>query len=322
MPLNEKSKKTLNFFLRIGLTLILLGYLYHKVDIEKTKEVLLASKMIFIWQAALLFVVINGLLLVRWFVFIKALDLEVRALSVVRYFFVGLFGNLFLPSSMGGDFMRILGLCKETHHKTRVVASVLLDRLSGFVAIVLIAIGALILGYRHIDEKSLVTPVIALGVVFSLFIAVLFSEKVFSFGCRIFDKIPKVKANLMKMHYDIALLKNRKRQAVEALFLSCVSQLLFCLCFCLVARGMHQNTPVIYFLIFVPLICVISSLPSIGGLGVREAGAAYLFSRVGMDPGIAVSISLINFLFMVIIGLIGGLIYVVTFSPGRVQHHS
>jgi len=322
MFLNEKTKNVLSWVGRIIFSAFLLIYLFNKIDLTKTKEVILSSDLIYVLYAGILFLIINGLLLLRWFIFIKAMDLEVSVLSVVRYFFIGLFGNLFLPSSMGGDLMRILGLCRGSQQKTRVVASVLLDRLSGFVSIVLVAIGALIIGYKHMDEQFLIAPIIIITVVFTFVIAILFNERAFLIGCRLFNRIPKIKKNLMEMHYDIALLKSRKKEALQGLLLSSVSQIIFACSFYLVARGLHQETPLIYFLIFVPFICIAASLPSIGGLGVREAGTAYLFSRVGMDAGIAVSISLINFLFMVIIGLIGGLVYVVTFSSGRIQHHS
>ena len=95
---------------------------------------------------------------------------------------------------------------------------------------------------------------------------------------------------------------------------------IFAYIFYLVARSLHQEVKMIYFLIFVPLICVISSLPSIGGLGVRDAGSAYLFAKVGVEAATAVSISLINFLFMIITGLVGGVIYVTALSSRRVQH--
>ena len=51
-------------------------------------------------------------------------------------------------------------------------------------------------------------------------------------------------------------------------------------------------------------------------------GAAYLFAKIGMESGIAVSMSLINFLFMVMVGLVGGFIYVYTLSVGRIQYYT
>ena len=125
----------------------------------------------------------------------------------------------------------------------------------------------------------------------------------------------------MDIHYDIVLLKEKKWQGLQAVIISCFSQSLFAVTFYLSAKGLHQDIRFIYFLIFVPFICVAGSLPSIGGLGVREFGAKLLFGKIGVEAGIAVSISLLNFLFMVIVGLLGGLFYVITLSSRRLQHH-
>ena len=120
---------------------------------------------------------------------------------------------------------------------------------------------------------------------------------------------------------EIEIMKDKKIEGLKAIGLSCLGQITFAFTFWLTARAFHQDIGIINFLIFVPLICVASSVPSIGGLGVREAGAAFLFAKIGVDSGIAVSMSLINFLFMVIIGLIGGAVYVFTISSGRIQYN-
>ena len=120
----------------------------------------------------------------------------------------------------------------------------------------------------------------------------------------------------MNVHYDLALIKGKKLAALGAIGVSCMGQILLSVTFYLIARSLHQDVPVLYFMVFVPIICVAASLPSIGGLGVREAGAAYFLAKVGVESGVAVSISLISFLFMVLVGLIGGIFYTVTKSSG------
>lgn len=320
--MQEKTKMFLSFIGRFGFSIILLGYLFTKIDIEKTLIVLQAADLRYISLAFVLFFVTIVIILVRWFIFVRALDLSTSTWNVVRFFFIGLFGNLFLPSSIGGDLIKIWGLCKDSSQKVRVVASVLLDRLSGFVSIVVVAFCTFMLGYSFIEEKFLLIPIVIIGLGLGLLGAILFNEKIYSFCCRIFNRIPRIKNGLMQLHYDIVLLKNKKREGLKAIGLSCCSQVIFALTFLLIARAFHQDTPAIYFLVFVPLICVASAFPSIGGLGVREAGAAYLFGKIGMSTGIAVSISLINFLFMVIVGLLGGLVYVATLSSRRVQYRS
>ena len=242
--------------------------------------------------------------------------------DVVRYFFIGLFGNLFLPTAIGGDIIKILGLCKGSAQKTRVVASVLLDRLSGFAGIVLLAIVSYMFGFQLINDSSLAISVLILGGVSLGIAGVLFNERLYAFGCQVFNMIPKIKSALMQIHYDIALLKGQKRQGFKAIGIAIFGQIAFSFTFFLVAKALHQDLSIYYFIVFVPLICVISIVPSIGGLGVREAGAVFLFTKVGMEGEVALSMSLLVFLYMVIVGLIGGAIYVFSVSSGRVQHNS
>ncbi len=298
----------------------LLYYIFSKIDMEKTKAVLRSAEIIYIFYAFLTFIVINIIILVRWRIYIKALDIDASTLDITRYYLVGLFGNLFLPSAIGGDLIKIYGLCKGSNQKARVVASVLLDRLSGFASIVIVAVTSFVVGYKYIQNAFLLVPIAVMAFCSFGIAAVLFNEKIYSFGCRVFNGFPKIKNNLMKLHYDIMLLNDKRMEGVKAIGLSCLSQVTFAFTFYFTARALHQDISIIYFLIFIPLICVASSVPSIGGLGVREAGTAFLFAKVGVDSGISVSMSLISFLFMVVVGLIGGAVYVITLHSGRLQY--
>jgi len=321
--LNEKTKNLLSFILRFGLSLALLVYVFSKIDLAKTAEVLKTADLTYIIFAAIVFLIVNAILLYRWFIFIKALDLSASGKNVIFHYFYGLFGNLFLPTGIGGDILKAVGLCKTSTQKPRVIASILLDRLSGFASIVIVAVLAFVFGYKYINDNSLLIPIVLMGSVSLMIVATLFNESAYSFFCQIFNRFPRFKNSLMTMHYDIALLKesHKSKEGGKAILLSCVSQMIFAFSYYLVAKALHQDIAMIYFLIFVPIICVVSSFPSIGGLGVREVGAAYLFGKIGIESGIAVSLTLINFLFMIAVGLIGGVLYVTTLSTGRVQHH-
>ena len=321
MKLNEQLKNVLSLFLRIGLSAVLLVYLFRKIDTKSMLGLLKEADFQYIYFAAAMFMVINFILLLRWLGLMKALKLEVPIKSIVDYFFIGLFFNLFLPSSTGGDFVKTLGICKFTSQKAKVVASVVLDRLSGFIGIIIVAFLSFLFGYRFLNDLSLLVSIFALAFASGVMMMILFNEKLFSFGCRIFNKLPKIKKSLMDLHYDIVLLKDKPDAFLWAVGLSCLSQIILAFTFFLVAKALHQNIDMIYFLVFIPLVCVISSLPSIGGLGIRDMGAAHLFARVGVPSGVTVSITLINFFFMVAIGVIGGIIYVAQLSPRRVQYH-
>lgn len=321
MKIDDKKRKIVCEFLRIGLSLCLLVWLFKtKVDIPRTISVLKNANFCYILYAGIIFLSINGLILVRWLILIKALGLKVPVKNVVIYFFSGLYFNLFLPSSTGGDVLKIYYMCKDTSHKAKVVASVVLDRLSGFIAMIIVAFLSFIFGYRWINDPSLLVLILAMAVFSGIIILFLFNEKLYSFGSRLFNPFPKIKKNLMDLHYDIVLLKGNRRAIFSTIGLSCLCQIIFAFVFYLIAKSFHQNVGMLHCLIFVPIICVAASLPSIGGLGVREAGAAYLFAKVGVEDGISISISLVSYIFMVIVGLIGGIVYITTLSHKRVMH--
>jgi glycosyltransferase 2 family protein len=318
--MKAKLKSLLSLVLRFGLSFVLLGYLFGKIDFNQTISVVKSADVGYLVLAGVIFLALHLIILLRWFVFILALRLAVPFGVMTRYFFIGLFGNLFLPTAIGGDVIKILGLCHYSGkcspgvgaQKPKVVASVLLDRLSGFAGIVIVGILAFAFGFHLINDVTLLVSIVLLALLSVAVGVVLFNETVYSFCCRVFNRLPQFKQSLMNLHYDIALLKGRQYALYQSVILSALAQGVLAVIFFLIAKALHQDVALIYFLIFVPLICVASTVPSIGGLGVREAGAAYLLGKVGVEAGIAVSISLINFIFMVAVGLVGGLVYMVT----------
>lgn len=320
--MNEKTKNIFSFLIRFGISALLLFYLFSMIDTGKFVGILKTADPVYIFYAFLVFLLSNMVILYRWLVLIRALDLTAPLKEVVRYFFIGLFGNLFLPSGIGGDIIKIMGLCKNSSQKARVVASVVLDRLSGFAAVVIVSVIAYVLGYRLINDHFLLIPIVILTCVSLVVTLILFNKNIFSFMSDVFKKIPRIKDALMKLHYDISLIRHRLDRVYYAIWLSCLTQMLSAMTLFFISKAVHQNIGIIYFLIFTPMICVASSLPSLGGLGVRDWGAKELFGRIGVDAGIAVSFTLINYLFMVLVGILGGVIYVATISSGRLQHHS
>ena len=313
MSLNEKTKSTLSFVLRFGLSLALLVFVFSKIDLPETIEALRTADLFMIMLGGFVFFICMAVGLTRWFVFIRALDLSATPKSIILHFFYGAFGNLFMPTAIGGDIIKTVGLCRSSSEKPKVVASVVLDRISGFYAIILIEIGMLLLGYQYVvKDKVLAGGVVTLGVGAIVLTFVLFNEKIYSFVFQLFNKLPKIKNAFMSLHYDIALLKENKKviEGIKGIGLAALAQTFYAFSWFLVAQALHQDFGFMHFLAFVPLLCLASSFPSIGGLGVREAAAVFLFSKIGMEAGVAVSMSLIGFIYVVAFGLIGGALYV------------
>ena len=91
---------------------------------------------------------------------------------------------------------------------------------------------------------------------------------------------------------------------------SLAAQGLFIVMVYFLGKSIHIDIPLAIFFLFMPLITVISMLPSIGGLGVREAATVYLFrAYVPLDE--AVAFSLVFDLFLYVLGFTCGILYAV-----------
>jgi len=96
-------------------------------------------------------------------------------------------------------------------------------------------------------------------------------------------------------------------------------QLAMPLSFYLISLSLGTRINPIYFFILVPIISAISALPiSVAGLGLREASSMYFFTNVGMSGEVALTVALLAFFMFFLIGLAGGIIYVLTFSQHRI----
>jgi uncharacterized protein (TIRG00374 family) len=317
--MNQKRKDLLSFLGRFALSAGLLVWLFRYISWIEIAQACQSANIGGLIAAFVVFVLINVLCLVRWNLFMGALDLKAPLGQIFRYFFIGLFCNLFLPTSIGGDVVKAIGLSHSIGQKAKVFASIVLDRLSGFGGLVVLALGAYVLGHKVIDAPAVIYPVVALT---GLSLAVgfmLFHDKVYAFCCQVFVKIPRLHAALMAMHADVVLMKRRKRTALGCVGMSIGAQILGAGMYYLLAVSLGQDVSFVYFLVFAPIVSAVSFLPSIGGLGVREMGWVYFLSRVGVDKSVAASLSLISFFFIILVGVMGGILYVTSVSDRRLQ---
>lgn len=318
---SDTKKSPLSLIIRLVLSFGLLAWIFSKIDMAHTWSVIQSADLGYLAWGFCVFFIINLVILMRWYVFITAMRLEAPFKEVTKWFFVGIFCNLFLPTAVGGDVVKCIGLSKVVKEKPKLFASVVLDRLSGFAGIVVVAAIMFFVGSKHIPDRSVGGSIVVMTLVSLTITSILFSHRIYSFFCKVFNRWPSIKETFMRIHYDIALMKGKVGEGLLAILLSCLAQILLAYVCYIIAKALHQDIEFFYFLIFSPLICVATSLPSIGGLGVREMGWVYLLGKVGVAQGVSVSISLINFVFMIIVGLIGGGMYVAAFFDRRVQPH-
>lgn len=317
--MKEALKEKVSFLARI---LLSIGFLWWLSTMVQWPETIAALKQANIYLLLIAFFIHVGIQLIglwRWNIFMRALQFTAPISQVFRYFFIGLFGNLFLPTSIGGDLVKAYGLAHGVGQRPKVYASVVLDRLSGFIGLVLVAFFSYFLGQHLIEAPFVMVPIAILTSMSLIIGSVLFYDPIYQLASKVFIKIPKVHQSLMDMHQDVVLMKKCKRTGLLCIGISLIIQILNALLCYLIAVALQQEVSLVHFLIFAPIVGAVSFLPSIGGLGVRELGWVYFLSKIGLGEGMALSLSLISFFFVVLTGLLGGAMYVTSPSYRRIQ---
>jgi hypothetical protein len=92
----------------------------------------------YLWLAICIFPVVFVLTAFRWQRLLKAIEVQLPFRRIFALNMVGCFYNSFMPGSTGGDVLKAWYIAKQTHHRTRAVMSVIIDRIIGLLALVML----------------------------------------------------------------------------------------------------------------------------------------------------------------------------------------
>src|SRR5271170_4665362 len=181
--MSTQVKKFFSIALPCFFSLALLTWLFITIDYQSMWLAVKGSDMRYMGAAIIIFFLINFLIIWRWRVLMKAVGLKSKSLSSMRWYFIGIFCSLAPISTVGSDVIRGLGLAQEVGHKPKIFASIVLDRLSGFSGIVILAAIAFLFGHGIIANKLVIMAIVIMSVISGAFVVVLFSHRIFSFAC-------------------------------------------------------------------------------------------------------------------------------------------
>lgn len=322
------SKRLVSLLLRLSISIILLFlfFRFNHLNLNKLLESIRLTNKFILALAFFVFFSNYILCLYRWKMLLNAVNINLPFNRSISSFCAGVFFNLFLPSAIGGDLARSLDLSTHTRKPREVVATVLLDRLSGYIGLVIIVLFALFLGWRLIKNDSIV--LISTAIITAILIVillVLFNQYLFSKVNKLLgsSKAGKIRQVIKNLHEEIHIFRQRKKVILNNLFLSLIIQSISPITFYFTALSLGINKDIVYFFIFLPIIGVITLLPiSMGGFGLRENITAILFAKAGVGKDLAGIMALLNSFFILVYGLIGGLLYyVLTVRHRRLQSH-
>jgi len=219
-------KKILSVLLRVGISVILLIFLFRQVDEKSMLNIIKNANKPLIFLALLVSSLTYILCLFRWEMLLKTVKIHLPLKRVIISFSGGIFFNLFLPSTIGGDLMRSIDLAAHTKKPSEVVATVLLDRLSGYVGLVLLALLAMCLGWSLVQDESVLTGIAIISIILIAILFVLFNKFLYT-KINKFLQSPnsgKIREMITSLHEDMHYFRHHKKVIVKNIIISILIQ--------------------------------------------------------------------------------------------------
>jgi uncharacterized protein (TIRG00374 family) len=324
---NTIFKKILSISLRISISIILLVILFYskEIDLHSLLDYIHSANKPLLLLAFSVTFLSYILCFCRWNMLLKATNIHLPIKRVIMSFCGGIFFSLLLPSSIGGDFARSIDLAKHTQKPKEVIATVLMDRLSGYVGLVIIALFSCVLGWKIVNNDIAVLASVAIIVLILIFtLLILFNKFLYTKVSKFLhtSNSGRIRESIKNLLQEIHYFRDKKRVLFESIVLSLIIQANGPIAFYITALAVGiSGVKLLYFFIFVPIIGAITLLPiAIGGFGIRESTSVLLFAKAGINGIAATAIALLNSYFIFIFGAIGGIIYALTVHHRRIQY--
>ena len=234
---------------------------------------------------------------------VKVTLAEATSLTFIGYFF-----NNFLPTSIGGDVAKAYYLSRKSSDKLSSFTAVFVDRVIGLVTMILMAAAALL----FFQNQS-----IDLNVKYTIYLITLCSLLAMLFALNkdlakkfspVLILLKPIEDKVRRIYNAVHLYKNHTVLMINSLVISVISQILFFASIGALALSIGSRIPSLELLLRMPIICTISLLPSINGLGVREGSTVVFFGPI-IGKENAFTVSILWFLVLFITSVAGGLIY-------------
>lgn len=305
-------KKWLSVLIKVAISVALIWFLLDKVDLVQVQARLLAMDPMWLAAAVVAMAVQIGICVLRWHAVMVAIDAVLNMLKTAQLFFIGTFFNQTLPSSVGGDAVRIYKAYKEGLSISGAVNGVMLDRVATVLALVLL-VGAMMpfflpklaMANAEVMQLSILALVaVALGGV--IFLMAL-------------DRLParlhqwRLVRGLGQLAADTRSLFLHPLHATKALTWSVLGHANLSVAVYFLARGLDLEVSVIDCLVLVPPVMLVTTLPiSIAGWGVRELAMVQGFALIGVAEEGGLVLSLLFGFVILATSLPGGLVWLMT----------
>ena len=279
------------------------------------------------WHASTLAWLLSGLALTgfaivlaaaRWQRVAAVLQLRARLSTFVSHHLAGMFVGNVLPSTIGGDVLRVTRLSATTGDSPGSFASVVLERVSGWVVLPLLTLVGLAIhpSLLQLGTATRVALFLSLGAlgVLAVLVTAGVSPQV---GGRLAHNEGWLRF-IGAVHLGMERFRRQPGAVFTVLGVSLAYQLTLVVAAWMAGHALGINVGITVLLAFMPVVAMAQVLPiSISGLGLREGALVLLLHPLGVSSGHAIALGLLVYGFNLAVSLLGAPAFAVGSRPVR-----
>jgi uncharacterized membrane protein YbhN (UPF0104 family) len=284
--------------LRIAGTLVALGLLVYLISQQSWEEIWAAVQQIPPWRLllALVLMIVSRLAVsMRWYSLLRATESRISLLQSIRITLAGLFATNFLPTTVGGDVVRLAGAIQLHLDAAIAAASLIADRLVGIAGM------TMMVPFSLPALSTILQPSPSIGFLHPITIAAVTPEP------RLHQIGKRISRFLHKLYESMKLWLHNPASLLRAMLFTWINMLCLFTVLHLLLGGIGEYMPIwligglyslVYFVTLIPI--------SINGYGVQEISMVLIFSNLG-KASIAggLTVALIFRTLMMLVSLLG-----------------
>jgi len=303
---SRRSKKILITFAKTCVALFLFYLILRGLDIKKFVGNLRNVELSFCLLVCLLYPINLMVSSGRLKYLLHGYHLTIRVKKAFDLNWIAGFFNNFLPTSIGGDIYRVLYLNRQyPGQPAQVVSSIMLDRGLGLLAMLILACLTSPVFIGTLMRDTWLTAVLYSGalLVTAVTLFVLFSNHNFRLPRR--SRVDLI--NRLTNGFNILINYPDKKSLTNALLTSFLYTIVMVLSYYLLFRAFHNDISFLTLLFVIPIVSLAGLVPiSVNALGITEGVGIILFSQLGFEPELILSILLTGRVLLTLCSATGG----------------
>jgi glycosyltransferase 2 family protein len=308
--------------LKTAVTVLLFYLLFRKVDFYHFGMILRAARLDILAIGFLTIWIGHYMCIFRWRLLMRPLMPVLSLGHLFGIYCIGLFFNLTFPTVVGGDVVKVYYAGRPSKRYAQSFAATFLDRDAGMFAMMIIACIATII--HPVTVPRIPVSLIVWGTTAGFVIVniLLFAPSLHQLLIRVLPslRLTRLAGKIDAISDAFQVMGRHRFVLINSFIISLINQVLVILVTWIMALGLRLEIPVLYFLVFVPVITLISMIPiSLNGMGLREYAFVSLFGAIGLAPASCMALGLISSAVIVLSSLPGGVVYIFFRNRNDVQ---